>query len=64
MNRLEKFEAYDWIDESSWTGPIETCRWVDDDRGDEIRSRVVARQFAQEVMYGIFAGTPNHVIFR
>ena len=35
MRRLLKYKVYEKIHESTWTGPVFDCRWVDDLREDE-----------------------------
>ena len=64
MERLEHFEVYEQIPIEDVTGEIIDTRWVDVPKNGAVRSRIVARQFANEAMAELFAGTPDSTAFR
>ena len=39
-------------------------KWVDRQKGDKVRSRIVARQFATKSLEHLFAGTPDATVLR
>ena len=64
-DRLKKFEVYEEIDESEYDPELDDPpidgRWVDEDRGAEGRSRVVAKDYKKkddEIRLN-YAGTPD-----
>ena len=46
LRRLTHFDVYEVVDECEATGQKVDAKWVDRQRGDKVRSRIVARQFA------------------
>ena len=64
MDRLAHFEVYEQIPIEEATGEIIDTRWVDVPKNRAVRSRIVARQFANEAMAELFAGTPDSTAFR
>ena len=67
LHRLETHGVYNVIPESALNGrKVIQGRWVDEDRGEEGRSRIVAKDFriGGESRPETFAGTPDGHIFR
>ena len=64
MDRLMHFEVYEQIPIGEAKGEIVDTRWVDVPKNGAVRSRIVARQFANEAMAELFAGTPDATAFR
>ena len=60
MRQMEEFEVFERIPiERGYTGKVLTCRWVDRAKGESVRARLVARDFADSVRYGTYAATPS-----
>ena len=61
MTRIERYDAVEKIPASSWTGPVITARWVDQERQKGIRSRIAMRDYkgGSGSDESLFAGTPD-----
>ena len=66
LKRLNFFEVYDRI--VDWKDPTSTrggsmLRRRNEELGEHVRSRIVAREYANEILAELFAGTPSSVCF-
>ena len=60
MDQLSYFEVYDEVPiEQVGSEEIWSTRWVHRLRGDEVRSRLVVRQFNNSMREDVYAGTPT-----
>ena len=64
LRRHDHFEVKEDIDEKDYKGPIIDTRWVDVPKNGAVRSRIVAKQFAQEAVADYLAGAPGPIAFR
>ena len=59
MKTFEEMGVYEYARRCDIVGKIVGVRWVDVDKGSEIRSRLVAQEFAgTDDRDDLFAGTP------
>lgn len=69
-NRLKNFTVYNVRKRAGWDGVLVDGKWVHYLRKNkqtgkwEVRSRIVGREFNNEKLEDLFAGTPEDVVFR
>ena len=65
LDSISRFKVWDYVPERNATGGSTVrVKWVDILRGDEVRSRLVAMEFAYDLRADTHAGTPPLVIIR
>ena len=61
---MKEFDVYEEVNMSEISGKVIKCKWVETNKGADVRSRLVATEVAYEGREDTFAGTPPLMIVK